>query len=167
MTTLNDLLRSNHRYLTSDFGPGDGEVIVDTGQGTVRPADGTDKAVMLKDVFKAGQYVSMDPHDGESERLRFVILDVNRDGLDALSFHGREGFLPWETMAAALRMSRQVQVNVLSDLENLDEHERGFVREQIGRLERAIQHHRTIADELSEQLEKLEAMGGRPGPHAL
>lgn len=56
MTTFKDLLSSQFNYLPSDFGTTDGEVVIDSCRGTVRPRDGNAKCVALKDVFKVGHY---------------------------------------------------------------------------------------------------------------
>lgn len=150
-----------HNYLPSDFGSGGDEVAIDSGEGTVNPLGRLEKTVALDMVFKVGQYVSLDLTGGAA-RLRFVVIDVNRDGVVAVSAQGEEGFLPWELMAAALRRSRQVFVDVLSDLEDLDDEDEAFVREEIQRLGRELGRHRTIVAEIADQLDKLKGIGQRP-----
>lgn len=161
MTSFQDLLRQEHDYLPSDFGSVDGEVAVDSNSGTVHSVGRPDKAVALDKVFKVGQYVSLNLH-GDGVRRRFVVIGVNHDGVIGVSAQGEEGFLPWELMAGALRKSAQVFVDVLSDLENLDEEDREFVREEIARLGREIRRYRTIVVELGDQIDKLEDVGRRP-----
>lgn len=161
MTTFKDLLSLGHDYLPSDFGAADGEVVIDSNKGTVHPLGAEGKAVALDQVFKVGQYVSLDLHGGGAERLRFVVLGVNHDGLNAVSPQGEKGFLPWELMAAALRKSRQVFVDVLSELKDLDEDEQAIVREEIARLTRELCRHRAIVAELGDQIDKLESIGRR------
>lgn len=162
MTTFKDLLSSQFNYLPSDFGNNDGEVVIDSGRGTVRPVGGDSKCVALRDIFKIGHYVSLDLHGIQTERLRFLVVGSNQDGLDAVAASGERGFLPWEVMAAALRRSRQVYVDVFSELQDLDDRDRAFVQEEIVRLTREIGKHRGIASDLTDQLARLESIGKTP-----
>ncbi|WP_142847101.1 hypothetical protein [Telmatospirillum sp. J64-1] len=171
MATFRDLLNKQHNYLSSDFGANHGEVVIDSRKGTVRPLgeEGTAlhlgeevKCVALADVFKVGHYVSLDLHGTAEKRLRFVVIGINRDGLDAVASSGEQGFLPWEAIASALRWSQQVYVDALSELKDLNEQDRAFVQEEIGRLTHEIRQHHVIASELSEQLDRLESIGKRP-----
>lgn len=162
MATFKDLLTRTHNYLPADFAAREDEVVIDSGKGTVHPLGTDGKSVSLREVFQVGQYVSLALHGGEEERFRFVVIGVNQDGLDAVAATGERGFLPWEVMAAALRWSRQVYVDVLSELEELDAEDRAFVQEEIARLTDEIRSHRASVSALSSQLDKLESIGRRP-----
>lgn len=166
MTTFSELLSLGHAYLPSDFSSNDGAVAIDSNEGTVHPVGTERKTVALDQIFKVGHYVSLAQGDGGAARLRFVVIGVNRDGIVAVSANGEEGFLPWEVMAAALRQSRQVFVDVLSELEELDDEDQAFVREEIERLTREIRRHRAVASDLAGQLDKLESIGKGPLPEA-
>lgn len=162
MTTFSELLRLGHAYLPSDFGSNDGAVAIDSNEGTVHPVGSDGKTVALDQIFKEGHYVSLALGDCGATRLRFVVIGVNQDGILAVSANGEEGFLPWEVMATALQKSQQVFVDVLSELEELDDEDQAFVREEIARLTREIRRHRAIASGLAGQLDKLESIGKRP-----
>lgn len=165
MASLSDLLQESYHFDRSDFGPKEGEVFVDSGKGTITPQGRTNaKEVMLNDLFKVGQYVCMDMPFEHPGRLRFVVLDVNSEGIDAVSSRGERGFLPWEVMAHALERSRHVYVDVLSELEDLTADEKQIVDEEIGRLRSEIRHHRTALAALSDELSKLEGIEERPTP---
>lgn len=168
MTTFSELLSQGHASLPWDFGSHGGDVAIDSNEGTVHPVGADGKTVALDQIFKAGHYVSLMTGDSETARLRFVVIGVNHDGIVAVSANGEEGFLPWEVMATAIRQSRKVFVDVLSELEEFDEEGQAFVREEIGRLTREMRRHRAIASELAGQLDKLESIGKRPAaptPH--
>lgn len=162
MATFKDLLTRVHNYLPADFASSDGEVVIDSGKGIVHPLGTDGKSVALREVFKVGQYVSLALHGSGRDRLRFVVIAVNHDGLDAVGATGERGFLPWEVMAAALRWSPQVYVDVLSELEQLDAEDQAFIAEEIARLTDEIRSHRVSVSALSSQLDKLESISERP-----
>lgn len=162
MATFKDLLTRTHNYLPADFPSSDGEVVIDSGKGTVHPLGTDGKAVALREVFQVGQYVSLALHGHGGDRFRFVVIGVNQDGLDAVAATGERGFLPWEAIAAALRWSRQVYVDVLSELEDLDAEDQVFVQEEIARLTEEVRRLRASVSALSLQLDKLESIGRRP-----
>lgn len=162
MKTFRELLRAKHHYLPSDFLSEDGEVSIDSNHGTVHPIGADGKTVPLEQVLAAGQYVSLDLEGGGVNRLRFVVISVNHDGITAVSAQGEEGFLPWQLLAGALRKSRKVYVDVLCELEELDDQDRAFVHEEILRLGREIRHQRAALADLNDQLDRLESIGHRP-----
>lgn len=161
MATFQDLLARLHNYLPADFASGDGEVVIDCGKGVVHPLGTDGKSVALREVFQIGQYVSL-ALDGGGDRFRFIVIGVNQDGVDAVAATGERGFLPWQAMAAALRRSRQVYVDVLSELEELDAQDQAFVQEEIVRLTDEVRSHRASVSDLSRQLDKLQSIGQRP-----
>jgi hypothetical protein len=161
MATFKDLLNRRHGYLSSDFAT-DGEVVIDSERGTVAPLGVDGKTVALSDIFKAGQSVGFGDRSDAADRPRFVVTDVNHDGLNVVSAAGAQGFLPWESIASSLRRSQQVHIESLHEMEDVDEQDRAMRRVEITRITELIRHHRAIAYELGARLHRLERIGDRP-----
>ena len=115
MATLHTILSEEFGYSSSDFGSADGAVWVDSKRGTMRPSARTDSGpemtVPISAILKDGDEITMVPHRGSDNKIRFTIISTNEDGFSVLFANGSTGFLPWEVLSYGISNPSTVDIN--------------------------------------------------------
>ncbi|MBY0431727.1 MAG: hypothetical protein K2Q10_11055 [Rhodospirillales bacterium] len=128
MTTLHTLLQEKYGYMSSDFGPEDDRVFVDSHDGIISPGGlaSHGRAVALSEILKCGNTLTIILFPG-GFRARLVVVATNGEGLTAISPKGAIGFLSWEMLAVAFSRTSRVEIAEDGGEEDFPSHATGWV----------------------------------------
>ena len=139
MSSLECILRDQFGFKDGHFDEY-GRVHVNSMDGSISsmPAASTQPASIflpITDVLKVGQEMKIMPSERSRKRKTLGILDINSEGLSAVSLSGAFGFFPWEILSFGLSTPSQLELTSLAETQDVPQ---STLRAASGHMERRL-----------------------------